>query len=230
MHGKNRRFPASCTSYNIGNKLKKLLRLLLGLVVLCVIAAAFVFKQSPSSTNLPSLKPHIAKERVVYYDPAEIYKSTGASSVPPGYSLEPVMMRLIKAEKVDFDQMNKLIHRDLTPEKGWRFQPWPPPGIPRTATSSLFTQMIIATKGTSGSAGGSALTGMLGIPSADHTITVIPDLDQTTFANKKPVPASTFIVMEQRRLASWEVTWLKVKGLGKSPFASKKEMMDFEDF
>jgi hypothetical protein len=208
--------------------LKKSRWILLSSVLLLLLVVAFVFKRSPGGTGLPSLRPYIAKERVIYFNPADLMKSSSfmTGGPPPPGSMEPVMFRQAKIRNLKFDQLEKLIHKDLDGQKDWTFQPMPgiPTPTPTTGLSKadleLLKQYIVVTKG-SASPGSSALFGMFG--GSEHSLMIMPDFGGSLRSGS--MKSEGFSLMEIKQLSRSEVLLLRLKSLGKNPFASEKDIM-----
>ena len=227
------------TSLSSGVNLKKIRWISALLVVIVFVGFALAMKRSPNHDNLPSLRPYVAKEKTIYYDPAQLMKSMlvsmPAGYKPPASEMQPVMVHVMKISNISWDDLSRRIHQDLNAKNGWNFEPWPPPGMGKVLSSGSFDlKMIIAYQGKPGSyATLFSGAGMPGGKTPDHVITVMPDftasmkMTDPTAAFKSP---KTFMIMEQKKLSTWEVDWLKVKNLGKSPFSSQKDFMNMSDF
>ena len=154
---------------------------------------------------------------------------------PPASEMQPYMMHVMKLSNITFDDLNKRMHQDLTAKNGWNFEPWPPAGFGKILSSSSTGdfEIIIAYQGKPGSSPYGSLfagIGMPGVPTPDHVISATPDFLNSTNPLTAMKAPSTFMVMEQKKLKPWEVTWLKMKNLGKSPFATDKDFTNLADF
>ena len=143
----------------------------------------------------------------------------------PSGMTDPIMMKVTKISNVSFDQISQLVHHDLTAKDGWHFQPWPPVGIPKTGSLGL-NGMIIASKG--GTATASGMFGALTAGGADDEIMITPDFSAKDYSLNGGMPvAKNYMIMEDKKLSKWEVTWLKITHLGKNPFSSEKDLESF---
>ena len=186
-------------------------------IVVCVVAViaggVLSLERRPGLNVMTDLKPFATKDKVLYFDPSEMFKSMPAGSVPPGTKLDPMAIRYMKLQGVSFDKINDILHRDLTTRDHWTF-------TPTMSGPASMTGFVSAYQGSS------ALTSLAG---PEHAVTVMPDFSgRQMWSSLKPgvMPKpKDFVVMEMRRMPSWEVTWLKVKNLGPSPFSSQDQLM-----
>lgn len=210
--------------------MKKSVWILTGTLLILLLAVAFVFKRTPGGGNpVPSLGPYVEKERVIYYDPAEMFKAMGlpmsSASMPPS-ALQPVMMRTIKLKAIAFPELKRLIEKDLTPGKNWHFMAVPSLGMPAAAGKD----MILAYQGSSGPIGG-PLMGFSAMGS-EHSLYVVPISAEMVSGHTAPANApKIFVLMESKTLSKWDVAWLKIKHLGKNPYSSQQDLQAMgEDF
>jgi len=195
--------------------MKKLVWIIAACVVLVLAGGALAMRRHAESSGVMSdLKPYATSDKTLYYDPKDMLKSISAGSVPPGTQLDPVAVRYMRLKNVSMDEVNKIVHRDLTAKDHWQF-----------AASFAF--------GT-GSAGEFIEAHQRVSPTSpavmpDNTLMVMPDFSSAinwssaAKAGVLPKPKE-FIVMEMRMMPSWEVAWLKLKNLGHNPFSSQNDM------
>jgi hypothetical protein len=194
----------------------KKIRALLGLcVILVALGGAFALKRK-SNDDLQPLLRYATEQKTLYFDPASLYASMpGFTGKPPASALQPMQIRSLKLQNISYEQVSKILHRELSAKRDWHFEK----SFATLKSAPGDLGFISAYQGTKPSP--------TSLASPNHVIMVMPDFSSVAFSKvmattaPKAAPPSTYTLIEMRQLAPWEIAWLKVKRLGRNPYSDQ---------
>ena len=192
----------------VGRRHLKKYRLLIStflIVVFIGVAAGLMRRHRPGDIvdDVVSLDPASPGVRTIYYDPRILLRHYPSTYRPTRADLVPMVVRYAKVEHVPFEQIRRTVQQDFKRDSTWHMAT--PPG---------FDDYIDAYKGP-------RPTGM-SEPDAICTVSPThPAIRRVFNTSSKP---TGYAIIQARKLSSWEVLWLRVKSVGKNPYATEEEI------